>query len=161
MKKRKWLVKTEKNNYEIKLVPNSLIIVDGKKYSLDKLKTKSMLNFITEYKVPIKDEKILLSYYINKYILVVDGKDYDTGKDYVSISDIPKITYVFMLLNSFNLFNGVVGVCLAFLGVFLTLKVSCLNVNVFIKFWLNVLILIGMFMLLLIVVVLLNLLLYR
>jgi len=156
VKKREWIVKTENKDYEIKLVSNSKITIDGKEYAIKKLKSKTMLGFITEYELPIEDKKIILSYYISKYIIVVDDKNYDNGDDYVAISEIPAMTYVFMVLNSINIINGAVGGCCVVLGIFLTLKISCSNMNIFIKLLLNIFTLIGMFAIVFAIAILLN-----
>lgn len=158
--KEKWIVKTEEKDYEIQLVSSNKVTINGEEYVLSQFKSNSFLGLLSEYKLPIDDANIILSYSVSKYILVVDGKNYDTGKEYVLISNMPKITYIFIVLHAINFINGAVGICFACLGVSLTLKINCSKMPFIVKIILNILNLLGMIGFVFLLAILLNLLLY-
>lgn len=160
MKKQEWTIKEGKNNYKIELLSPTNITINDESIDLTTLNSKNLLFVMTEYKLPIENKEVILSCSNGKWHLIVDGKDYDTNKDYTPIEKIPKWIYVFIILNATNFINGVVGICCAFLGMFLTLKVCTSKMNVFSKILLSILILIGMYIIVFAIAILLNLLLY-
>ncbi len=160
MEKKKWIVKTEEKDYEIKLISSNKIKIDDEEFKIAPLRHKSLMGVITEYKLPVEEHEIYLVYNFNKYILVVDGQNYDTEKDYTMIENIPKWTYIFVVLNAINFFNGVIGVCFAFLGISLTFKICTSNMNIISKIFLSLLTLLGMIAIVLVIAILLNILLY-
>lgn len=158
MEKKKWIIKNDgAEDYEVQLLNASKIKINDEEIRITKLKSKSLLGVITEYELPIEEKEVLLVYNVNKYILVVDGVNYDTDKEYTSIAEIPKWTYIFVFLNAINFINGVVGVCFAFLGISLSFKISTSSkFNTLIKILLSLLTLVGMFAIVFLIAILLN-----
>lgn len=145
MKKQEWTININSNNYIIKILNNNTIKINDEQIDLRKLKSSNLLYVLIEYKLQIENQQIILSSNLGKWKIIIDGKDYNTNQEYIKIEDFSKWIYVFLILNMINLINGALGGVFAFFGIFLTLKVFSMKINIFLKLLLNILILLAMF----------------
>lgn len=145
MNKKEWSIKIKNNDYKIQIINNKTIKINDKQIDLISLKSNKLLYFMIEYTLQIDDKNIILSSYLGKWKLIVDGRDCDTKKEYTEIKEVPKWIYLFLILNAINLVNGAIGGMLAVLGIYLTIMVCSSKMSTLIKVLLNIIILSAMF----------------
>lgn len=77
-----------------------------------------------EYEIPLGSRKgLLVLQNMKSPQLVIDNKDCATGEEYVPLN-MPKWSYIFILLHFVNFINGAIGCCFAIAGIAATTAVS-------------------------------------
>lgn len=124
--KNSWSVMIDEKPYAVQL-NNRKLLINGEKVKLKSYKKKIGLleSLITEeYEIPLGSKTALLVLQNMKSPqLVIDNKDCATGEEYVPLN-MPKWSYLFILLHFANFINGAIGCCFAIAGIAATTAIS-------------------------------------
>ena len=124
--KNSWSVVIDEKPYAVQL-NNRKLLINGEKVKLKSYKKKIGLleSLISEeYEIPLGSKTALLVLQNMKSPqLVIDNKDCATGEEYVPLN-MPKWSYLFILLHFANFINGAIGCAFAIVGIAATTAVS-------------------------------------
>lgn len=124
--KNSWSVIIDEKNYNVQL-NNRKLVVNGEKVKLKSYKKKiGLLESLIceEYEIPLGSKTgTLVLQNMKSPQLVIDNKDCATGEEYVPLN-MPKWSYVFILLHFINFINGAIGCCFAIVGIAATTAIS-------------------------------------
>lgn len=124
--KNSWSVIIDEKPYNVQL-NNRKLLINGEKVKLKSYKKKIGLleSLITEeYEIPLGSKTGLLVFQNMKSPqLIIDNKDCSTGEEYVPLN-MPKWSYIFIVLHLLNFINGAIGWCFAIVGIAATTAVS-------------------------------------
>ena len=124
--KNSWSVMIDEKPYAVQL-NNRQLLVNGEKVKLKSYKKKIGLleSLISEeYEIPLGSKTALLVLQNMKSPqLVIDNKDCATGEEYVPLN-MPKWSYLFILLHCVNFINGAIGCAFAVVGIAATTAIS-------------------------------------
>ena len=124
-----WDVRIDEQEYHIELMNKGKVLVNGSELLLKDCKKKSGAAY-SEYEIQLGSKParlVLLS--MGEAQLIIDNKDYETGKEYVP-SKMPLWTYIFLILHISMLPLGLTGLVLggaiggAFIGVAIVFTMS-------------------------------------
>lgn len=128
-----WNVRLDGSEYIVELKKNKFT-VNGAELPLKNYRKKTGFTH-TEYEIPIGHKNALLVIVsMGTPQLIIDQKDYETGKEYVPVK-MPAWGYLFLLLQcslmvfSFTgmIVGGAVGGALVGVGIVLSMSVACSN----------------------------------
>lgn len=144
-----WSVIVDEKTYAVQFKGNRKLTINGEKVKLKGYKKKIGLlaSLISEeYEIPLGSKTALLVIQNMKAPqLVIDNKDCSTGEEYVPLN-MPKWSYIFIILHFVNFINGAIGCCLAIAGIAATTAISAnKKFNAAVKLVLNLVILILFF----------------
>lgn len=125
MGKRSWLINIDGIDYNIEYIWR----VFSKKLSVNKehilIKKSRFLTDISETHFSLGTTDIILVHRGIKIDLVLEGKYISNGKVFLSVNDIPKWTWIFIILNTLLLLSFRFIPCIfSFIGIFLSIQIS-------------------------------------
>lgn len=122
-----WSVVIDEKPYNVQFKGSRKLTINGEKVKLKTYRRKlGLLKSLVsdEYEIPLGSKTALLVIQNMKSPqLVIDNKDCATGEEYIPL-DIPKWSYIFIILHFINILNGAIGCALAIAGMAATTAIS-------------------------------------